>query len=417
MKSTSAGAEPAAGPPKGANAAPARGAIRRGTNLPRLGGFNESVVLDAIRRHPEGLSRVELAGATGLSAQTITNITRRLLDRGIARESGRRSVGSGKPRTLLRIVSGARYAIGVHLDPAVLTYVLLDLLGTVTARRREPAPYDAGPERVVAGTARSVSALLAESGVDRDRVLGLGIAAPGPVDLARGLVVGPPGLPGWGTVALRERLSEATGLPVLLDKDVIAAAVAEHWTGATTDSRDFLFCYLGTGSGMGLVVDDSVLRGSSGNLGETGGLCAACSTRALVDEAVELGALDDGFSTTVPRDAHRGMRRLAELVAEGEPRACGLVDRWGVRIGRGAGAVADLLDSATVVFGGPVWPLLGGRLLPAIEPVIAASPFVRRARPVAVTSSAIGEDVAAVGAACLVLDQALSAQPKSLLLG
>lgn len=118
MTSTSAGAGPT-GPPEGASAAPARGAIRRGASPPRLGGFNESVVLDAIRRHPAGLSRDELAGATGLSAQTITNIARRLLDRGIARETGKpHSIGNGKPRALLRIVPGARYAIGVHLDPA-----------------------------------------------------------------------------------------------------------------------------------------------------------------------------------------------------------------------------------------------------------------------------------------------------------
>lgn len=124
-----------------------KASIRRGTNLPRMGDFNESVVLDAIRRHTAGLSRVELAQATGLSAQTVSNITRRLLDQGVARESGKQSTGSGKPRTLLQIAPGARYAVGVHLDPAVITYVLLDLLGTVVAQRSERTRAAATPTR------------------------------------------------------------------------------------------------------------------------------------------------------------------------------------------------------------------------------------------------------------------------------
>ncbi|MFE4963643.1 ROK family protein [Streptomyces sp. NPDC056660] len=86
-------------------------------------------------------------------------------------------------------------------------------------------------------------------------------------------------LPGWGRYPLRDRLSEATGFPALLDKDVTAAVVAERWTGVATDSRNLLFFYLGTGSGMGLVVEDTVLRGVSGNAGEVGGLGAAAGRR------------------------------------------------------------------------------------------------------------------------------------------
>ncbi|MER8067600.1 MULTISPECIES: ROK family protein [unclassified Streptomyces] len=394
-----------------------KASIRRGTNLPRMGDFNESVVLDAIRRHSAGLSRVELAQATGLSAQTVSNITRRLLDQGVARESGKQSTGSGKPRTLLRIAPGARYAVGVHLDPAVITYVLLDLLGTVVAQRSERTPRGGDTDEVVAGMAASVTALVAESGVDRDRVLGLGIAAPGPIDAAAGLVVDPPELPGWGSVPLRDQLSEATGYPALLDKDVIAAVVAERWSGAATESRNFLFFYLGTGSGMGLVIDDTVLRGVSGNVGEVGGLGAACSTRVLVDEAIALGALGGEFTPMDPGDAQRGLEQLAALAARGDERAGSIIDRWGIRIGRGVCAAATLLDVDTIVFGGPIWHLLADRLLALIEPMVAQSLFVKPIHPTLVITTAVGENVAAVGAASLVLDRTLSAQPKSLLLG
>jgi hypothetical protein len=206
--------------------------MRRGTNLPRMGDFNESVVLDAIRRVPAGLSRVELIELTGLSAQTVSNICRRLLDTGLAREAGTSSTGSGKPRRLLQVNAEARYAVGVHLDPAVVTLVVLDLLGRVVARAQRPTPQAADPDHTLAEMGESINALVAESGVPPGAILGLGIAAPGPVDVAAGLVIAPPELVGWGRVPLRDQLGEATGLPVLLDKDVIAAAVAERWACA-----------------------------------------------------------------------------------------------------------------------------------------------------------------------------------------
>ncbi|OON80176.1 ROK family transcriptional regulator [Streptomyces tsukubensis] len=379
--------------------------------------FNESVIMDAIRRHPTGLSRVELAQATGLSAQTVSNITRRLLDQGVARESGKQHTGSGKPRTLLEIVPTSRYAVGVHLDPAVITTVLVDLLGAVVAQRSRQTPSGGYTDRIAGDMAASVSALVAESGVDAAKVLGLGIAAPGPLDPSAGWVVDPPELPGWGQYPLRDRLSEATGFPALLDKDVTAAVVAERWAGAAHHSGNLLFFYLGTGSGMGLVVDDTVLRGASGNAGEVGGLGASFSARTLVEEAIGLGVLGTEYTCLDPADAQRGLERLATLAAEGEAEAEGIIERLAVRIGRGVCAAATLLDAETVVFGGPTWQLLADRLLATIKPMVARSPFVRPTHPTTVVSTTLGENVAAVGAASLVLDQALSAQPRTLLLG
>ncbi|WP_228079154.1 ROK family transcriptional regulator [Streptomyces profundus] len=389
--------------------------IRRGTNLPRMGDFNESVVLDAIRRVPEGLSRVELAGATGLSAQTVSNICRRLLDHGLARETGKKSSGTGKPRTLLQVSPEARFAVGVHLDPAVITYVVLDLLGRVVTRLRTPTPRVADPDHTLAGISASLQTLIEESGVPRERILGVGIAAPGPVDMSAGLVVDPPELEGWGRVPLRDFLSAETGLPVLLDKDVIAAATAEHWAGAATDTGNFLFFYLGTGSGMGLVVEDTVLRGVSGNAGEVGGLGAACTTRAMVDEGIQLGVLGHEFTPLGPRDAERGLAELSRL-AEENATAGDIIDRWAVRVGRGVAAAATLVDAELIVFGGPIWTHLRERFLRIIPDMVEQSPFVKKIHPTKVTSTGVGEDVGAVGAACLVLDRTLSARPQSLLL-
>lgn len=390
---------------------------RRGTNLPRMGDFNEAVVLDAIRRVPDGLSRVELVELTGLSAQTVSNICRRLLDGGLAREEGTSSSGAGKPRRLLRVNAGARYAVGVHLDPAVVTLVVLDLLGRVVARAQRPTPEAADPDHTLVEMSESINRLVADAGVRPEHVLGLGIAAPGPVDLESGLVVAPPELAGWGRVPLRDYLARTTRLPVLLDKDVTAAAVAERWAGVAADTGDFLFFYLGTGSGMALVVDGVVLRGFSGNAGEVGGLYAACTTNALVSEAIEEGVLGAEFKPAGPRDAEQSLRELCRRAAAGNVTAGEIIDRWAVRVGRGVAAAATLVDSEMIVFGGPIWPQLADRFLPVIRGIVESSPFVEKIHPTAVATTALGVDVGAIGAACLVLDQMLSVQPHSLLLG
>jgi len=390
---------------------------RRGTNLPRMGDFNESVVLDAIRRVPDGLSRVELAGATGLSAQTVSNICNRLLAGGLAREAGTSSSGSGKRRRLLQVVAEARYAVGVHLDPAVVTLVVLDLLGRIVAHAQRPTPGAADPDQTLTEMSQAISTLIADSGVPHERILGLGIAVPGPVDLASGLVIAPPELSGWGRVPLRDYLVEATRLPVLMDKDVIAAAVAERWAGAAAHTGNFVFFYLGTGSGMGVVVDDVVLRGFSGNAGEVGGLYAACTTGALVSEAIELGVLEPGFKPANPRDAEQSLLVLCRHAAAGDQVAGEIIDRWAVRVGRGVSAAATLVDSEMIVFGGPIWPHLAERFMAIVPGIVDSSPFVEKIHPTVVTTTKLGIDVGAIGAACLVLDQTLSAQPQSLLLG
>ena len=89
-----------------------------------MGDFNLTVILDAIRRTSNGLSRVELAQIVGLSPQTISNISRRLLDQHLIVEAGKEGSGPGKPRTILRLNPGGMFALGVHLDPAVTTFVV-----------------------------------------------------------------------------------------------------------------------------------------------------------------------------------------------------------------------------------------------------------------------------------------------------
>ena len=427
---------------------------RRGANLPSLGGFNRTVVLDAVRRSRDGLSRVELAGRTGLSPQTVSNVARFLIDAGMIVESGTVVSGRGKPRTILRLEARSRFAIGVHVDPAVVTYVLLDLAGTVVAEATTSTPNAEDPDQVVRTMAAAVDGLVRRSGVAPDSVLGVGIASPGPIDAAAGVVLDPPFLPRWRDVPLRDALGDATGYPVLLEKDVTAAAVGEVFLERGAAARDFAFVYFGTGFGVGLVIDHEPVRGSGANAGDAGhimvdqgalaGTADGDGTRGevgatvmpdrLVRIALERGiALGDGLpSARMPADGtaasddggiavdlaavDRAWDALGAAIAAGDPAAQALAAEIGTVMGRAVVVIVNLLDLDRVVFGGPFWSRISATALPAATAAISGSPILVPKHPVTVVESRRGTDVAAVGAACLVLDAALSPRASTMLI-
>ncbi len=397
---------------------------RRGSNLPRVGDYNQVVVLEAIRRSGEGLSRVEVSGSTGLSAQTVSNICRRLIEGGLVVEAGKRVGRVGKPRTLLRLSPDGGCAVGVHLDPAVMTFVVLDLTGGVVTRSDHPLPPGVPPDRVLARIAEEVGVVVTASGVDRARIVGLGVAAPGPVDSAAGALVGPPNLPGWERVAVRDLLAAATGLPVHLDKDVVAAAVAEVWAGGIGGTGDAVLVYLGTGVGAGLVLRGEVHRGASGNAGEVGRLLTGtgahlgevCAPRTAVrgaqDSGLELGRWDP----LDPVAVDRALTRLCDLAAAADPVAVAVLERWAHAVAGAVTDVVDLLDLDQVVFGGPLWARLAPVFLSVVPDAVQARAVAGPIHPIVVRGTRVGADVAAVGAACLALDDAFSPRSATLLL-
>ncbi|MET3450542.1 ROK family protein [Curtobacterium sp. 1544] len=407
---------------------------RRGANLPSIGGFNRTVVLDAVRRSPDGLSRVELASRTGLSAQTVSNVTRFLIEAGMIAESGTIVSGRGKPRTILRLEAASRYAVGVHVDPAVVTYVLLDLAGTVVASTTTSTPTADDPSEVVRTIATAIDGLVRDAEVDMDAVLGVGIASPGPIDVDAGVVLDPPFLPRWRDVPLRDALSEATGYPVLLEKDVTAAVVGEMFLAGESSARNFAFVYFGTGFGVGLAVDHEPVRGVGSNAGDAGhimvdqgalaGTPDSAGTRGEVGAAVAPDRLvqiarDRGLQLDAPSDVEsvdRAWDGLAAAIDAGDPVAIGLAEDAGTVMGNAVVLIVNLLDIDRVVFGGPFWSRVASAALPAARAAIVESPLLVPKHPVVVDESDRGADVAAVGAACLVLDAALSPRASALLI-
>jgi predicted NBD/HSP70 family sugar kinase len=404
--------------------------MRSGTNFPAVGGYNKAVILDAIRRAPTGISRVEVAERTGLSAQTATNVCRRLIADGLICETGTVIAGPGKPRRILELRRDGRYAIGIHLDPSVITVVLLDLSGAVVAHTAIPTTTSVEVDNVIDLVATAVERVVADSAVDAARIIGAGVAAPGPIDTASGSVINPPLLESWGRVPVRDALAGRLAMPVLLEKDVTAAAVAENWAGES--DGNFVFFYYGTGVGVGIALQNEVIRGSSGNSGEVGSLLVGGGGvthpvtgrwrlgEAIMPSNVVRRARGLGLLASVDDSGHEtdlaAFQAIASLAGAGEAAALSLVDDIADDIAEGLVSIIDLLDVGRVVFGGPFWSPLSALLLERIPTRISDSRYLVLPHVISFVEAIVGQDVAATGAACLVLDHALSPRPQTLLI-
>ncbi|MEU1282006.1 ROK family transcriptional regulator [Streptomyces sp. NPDC005805] len=356
---------------------------------------NAALVLDLLRTAGEdGISRIELAEGTGLTPQAVSKITGRLREEGMAAEAGRRASTGGKPRTVLRLVPSAGHAVGLQLDRDELRAVLLDLAGTRVADRRAPLDLGAGADRVLTTASAEVAALLARAGraggTDRadareapgpevetsgpagSRVLGVGVAMPGPLDHHAGVPGRVTGFPAWAGYPLRDALARRLALPVVLDKDTNAAALGLALRGP---GDSFAYLHLGTGLGAGLVLGGGLYRGARTGAGEFGhqvvqldGPLCGCGGRGCV-EALCLAAVAGG-------DLGGAARVL----------------------GTGAANLVGLLDIDRV--------LLGGRTVAAAEDVFVrgvGEVVAARGGGVPVEAAPGGADTVAEGAAHLVL--------------
>lgn len=313
--------------------------MKRGSNMPAVGTYNQTLVLDMIRRSPTGVSRIELAERTGLSAQTLSNVARRLTDAELIVEGERVVAGPGKPRTLLRLNRGARFAVGIHLDPSIDTFVVVDLSGEIVAHMETPPEDTDSTPELIAALAGSANALLASADVPFDRVLGIGAAVPGPIDDATGMLLTPPLLPNWHHTRMRDLLRESTGLPVVVEKDVVAAMVGELWADADHTLRDAALLYYGAGVGLGVAIDGDAVRGRTGNSGDIAHLVVDpsgppchCGLRGCfgVTVAPERLLLDAGVTSSldIPSGLCAPPSRifvLARRVVIPEPSRCALI--------------------------------------------------------------------------------------------
>ena len=396
-----------------------------GSNLPRVGTYNLNVVLSSVQA-ADGISRVEIAQQTGLTAQTVSVIVRRLIEQGIVIESGSLASTGGKPRTTLRINPTAAYAIGIHFDPIEVSVVVVDMKGQQLVHSRHAISPRLEPEALIAEAATVARKHLADLGIADERVLGVGAACPGPIDQSQGLVISPPRRDRWTEVPIKRLLKHYIGYDVIIDNDANAAAIGERWSGHGRTASDFAFLYMGTGIGGAMFLSKHIYRGISRNAGEFGHIVvepngtpcycgnrgcleAMCSPAAIVRNVrAELAmGRDSKLAVLYEKDPELVDHTVICLAAvEEDPLARRVIDQVAEYLGDCAVTIANALDVELLIIGGKSVAYVADIYKDKVTEFLRTRPLARKTHILEVAISDMANEGAALGAASLVLHAA-----------
>ena len=381
-------------------------------------------ILDMIRAAGT-ISRVELAAAAGLTSPTITQVVRELLAEGLVIEVGRGTSTGGKRPTLMRLNPQARYSVGVQFERNVCVIVVIDLAGRTVSRASFSGPASMPPDEALQVIAARVERLLAATGIDRSKVLGVGLVSYGPQDPHAGALQTPQPTAEWLGYPVTQRLMELVQLPVLLDNDANAAAIGEYWLGTVDATATYGCIYMATGIGGAVVVGGTLYRGSSSNSVEIGHISldvngdeCSCGNRGCLENyagpsAVVRQALATELGSRLGLDpqgtnALVDFTRITSAASAGDPAARTLIEQSARYLGSAAVTMTNLFDLDLIVLAGPSFGTASSIYQATIQAEIQQRRFGRQAPPVLVIPSANGSDAAAIGGAVLVLQGELT---------
>ena len=280
---------------------------------------------------------------------------------------------------------------GIDLGGTQVRVALARSDGNVIASIKTKTPSLGTPQAMVDWAAAEI-----DRHRGREKVRSITIAAPGPIDIKRGVLVNPPNLPGWRNVPLAAMLAQATGAKVHLANDADMAGLGEFHHGAGRGTRNMVYITWSTGIGGGLIIDGKLHRGGHGTAGEVGhmiidpnGPLDACGQRGCL-EAFIGGA-------NIARETGHTAAELFAAAAQGNRQARMMVERAARYMGFALISLTNVIDPEMFVIGGGVsrsWSMIE----PTIVETLHSSPFIKPARRPRVRRARLGDRAGQIGA-------------------
>lgn len=353
--------------------------MKTAADLGYLRGYNEALVV-AIARREMTFDRALIAAATGLTPQAVSKVVARLADAGLVTEVGKRAGGVGKPTTIYRMVPDSKFALGAQVSRQTSRMVLTDLTGAVHDRVTRDLPTDFTPELLLDQLDSQARVLLGRRPEAAARLVGVGVGMVGPLDFEQGVVRDAHGLRHWHDVPLRDQAAARLGVPVLVDKDTTAGVIAEAWRRGP-EFRNAALILVETGVGVGLWLDGAPYRGAHTNAGEFGHTVIAL----------------DGPLCLCGR--HGCVEIVHDLAV-----ASGDIDRAARVLGTSVVNLLQTIDARHVVLAGSGIARHQQTYLRAVEHAVRTEVLRSDWLQVEISTSTLGEDFAAAGAAMEVLN-------------
>ncbi len=359
---------------------------------------NRALILNLLRLGGT-LSRTDIAAKTGLARSALTRLVRALLDEGLIIEVGKQDSSGGRKAVLISLNPDFARTIGVKIERQRILAASVDLRGVLRDRAELPLSTPPSPQDVFVGISRLIQDM------SRHRILGIGVAISGFIDPTTGVDLYTPILE-WEHVPLRAPLHDRLGLPVWVENDVNALALAERWYGAGRRFRDFVCITVGEGIGAGVVLHGEIYRGAFGGAGELGhitinpdGPVCRCHERGCL----EVYASDRFLREETKRLGFVDIESLMAAARDHSPEARNAFSTLGRFLGLGAKNLVNLLNPEALVLGGERMDA-ADLFLDALENEVRRHSFPAEADELQILPAELGPDGFLIGAATLVAE-------------
>lgn len=323
---------------------------------------------------------------------------------------------------------GTTYHLGIDLGGTKILAALADDEGKILAEAKRATRGEEGQQVVIERIITTAKDAISAAGVKPSAVAAVGIGAPGPVDVAAGVVYNPPNLPGWDQVPLGPALQSALGIPVFVDNDVNVGSLGEFTLGAGRGTKDMVAIFVGTGVGGGVVANGRLHRGFRGSAGEIGhvivdpsgpvcgcgrqGCLEAFASRTAIERDVQAGLAAGRPSVLADLLASAKRNRLtsgviAKAMEQQDALMIEIMARVQFYLGLAVANIVNFFDPEAIVFGGGVAESLGASFLDPIRQ-IALPYFLQQkdAHKVRIVPASLGDHAGVLGAAIMAAQEA-----------
>ena len=383
----------------------------------------EMELIGKIRRAGE-ITKANLVSDTIYSRSKISSCIATLVKKKFIKAAGAGDYTGGRRSVKFGVNGEIGLVAGVDIGATSIDIVLADLSGKICARYGEPASVRDGPSAVLGRVCVLLEQMVTGIGWQTDRLFGVGIGVPGPVDFMLGTVFSPPIMPGWDSFPIVQTVQERFSMTrAVVDNDVNVMALGEKYHGLGKGIQNFIFVKIGTGIGAGIICEGEIYRGNNGCAGDIGHisvkkdgpLCPCGNTGCL--EAMAAGpaiaergvkAALDGSSLILKKyyDANGGKLRAEEVglaAGEGDPASIDIIRGSGQMIGDVLASLVNFYNPGMIVIAGGV-SNLGNLLLSSIRQAVLNRSLPLATRDLQIVFSPIGADAGVIGAMMLAIE-------------
>ncbi|MEO3850328.1 ROK family protein [Streptomyces sp. B8F3] len=336
-----------------------------------------------------------------------------LLERQWIVPAGESVSSGGRPAVAFAFNPEARIALAADLGAMHARVAVTNLAAGVLAERRTEIAIADGPEKVLGWLVDTFTELVSETGYTFDEVSGAGIGLPGPVSYATGRPVNPPIMPGWDGFDVSGWVGSRLGVRVKVDNDVNIMAIGEHWS-TSPDTEHMIFVKIGTGIGSGLITEHRLHRGAQGAAGDIGHVRVPGEGADVVCPCGNSGCLEAiaGGGALAARLRESGLEArhawdVVRHVRAAEHTAVALVRQAGREVGDVLASLVSFFNPNVIVIGGELADA-GEHLLAGVRERVYSRSLPLATADLEVRVSRLGEQVGVIGAAVLVIEDALA---------